>query len=191
MPRDQSRIAADLQASTLADIAKFLEKPFNQAAFDKWLARSMERSKLLQEAFFGTIRWPKSVGRAPGSLASGFVLTLRNHFKIPKTGAGGQDMSEEGYATMPPPTVWEAPDDDAHYRVNYFGYYAKYGYVDRNELHIQIVGSWDNPTKFARYLLPDPFGWGFGSFDGLPIILPETTVDQHFLTAKAPWVVKM
>src|SRR5262249_55823700 len=191
MSQDHSRIAADLFATTLADVAKFLDKPFNQASFDKWLDRSTERSRLLREAFLGTIRWPKSVGRAPGALSSGFSLTLKNHFIDPVSSRGAGDVSNEGYADMPPPSVWEARDDDTHYRVNYFGYYAKYGHVDRNELTIKIVGQWDNPTKFARFLLPNPLGFRFGSFDGLPIVLDEVTVDQHFLTAKAPWVVKM
>lgn len=191
MPRDQSRIPADFQATTLADLVKFTEKPFNRAAFDKWAAHSVERSRLLRNAFLGSIRWPKSVGRAPGSLASSFSLTLQNHFKIRQTGAGGEDLSEEGDMNMPPPSAWEAPDDEKHYRVNYFGYYATLNlYVLYNALNVKIVGSWDNPTKFARFLLPDPLGFWFGSYDGLPILLDEITVDQHFLTAGAPWVVK-
>jgi hypothetical protein len=187
---DHSRLPADFQTSTLADVKKFGEKPFNQVAFDKWAAHSTERSRLLRNAFLGFIRWPKSVGRASGSLASGFALTLTNHFKVGITGAGGQDMSQEGDANMPPPSVWDAPDDGGHYRVNYFGYYATSGYVQYNALHVKIVGSWDNPTKFARFLLPNPLGRWFGSFDGLPILLEEITVDEHFLTAGAPWVVK-
>jgi hypothetical protein len=43
---------------------------------------------------------------------------------------------------MPPPIVWDAPDDDTHYRVNYFGYCATTGvYIQSNELHVKIVGS--------------------------------------------------
>jgi len=188
----QSRIPADFQARTLADVEKFTEKPFNRAAFDKWVAHSTERSRLLRNAFLGFIRWPKSVGRAPGSLASGFSLTLKNHFKTWKQGLGGEDLSEEGDMNMPPPGVWDAADDDKHYRVNYFGYYATVNLnVLYNELNVKIVGSWDNPSKFARFLLPSPLGFHFGSPDGLPILMDEITVDQHFLTAGAPWVVKM
>jgi hypothetical protein len=50
----------------------------------------------LRNAFLGSIRWPKSVGRVSGSLAGGLSFTLKNHFKVRKTGAGGEDMSEEG-----------------------------------------------------------------------------------------------
>ncbi len=109
-------------------------------------------------------------------------------------------MSTKGDIPLPPPVVWDVPDDDTHYRVNYFGYYATTGaYIQSNALHVKIVGSWDNPSKFARFLLPNPLGFHFGSdvgtADGLPLLLDEIftemTVDQHFLTAGAPWVVKM
>ena len=117
-----------------------------------------------------------------------------------KIGAGGEDLSTKGEVPLPSPIVWDAPDDDTHYRVNYFGYYATTGlYIKSNEIHAKIVGSWDNPSKFARFLLPSPLGFVLGSdvgtADGLPImiddILTQMTVDQHFLTAGAPWVVKM
>lgn len=100
-------------------------------------------------------------------------------------------MVDTGDANMPPPSAWDAPDDETHYRVNYFGYYATTNaIIQYNEVNVKTVGSWDNPTKFARFLLPSPLGFWFGSPDGLPILMPEMTVDQHFLTAGAPWVVK-
>jgi hypothetical protein len=113
-----SRIPVDFQADTLADLVKFGQKPFNSATFGKWAAHSTERAKLLRNAFLGFIRWPKSVGRPTGSLASGFAFTLKNHFVIPIVGAGGEDMSKEGDVDMPPPTAWEAPDLAAPVRPN-------------------------------------------------------------------------
>ena len=187
-----SRIPVDFQADTMADLVKFSEKRFNQAAFDKWAAHSTERSRLLRNAFLGSIRWPKSLGRPSGSLASGFSFDLTNHLENEPTdpggGAGKPDATD---VELPPPSAWDAPDDDKHYRVNYFGYYIPINRYNRyNTLMLKIVGSWDNPTKFARFLLPNPLGRWFWSVDGLPIFLDEMTVAQHFLTAGAPWVVK-
>jgi hypothetical protein len=187
-----SRIDAEFRSRELADLIKVLGKPFNQSTIDKWLGKSSERLGILQDTFWGRIRWPKSLGRSPGNLSDGFTLTLKNHFSLYYAGPGGEIIEKSGWINMAPPNMWDAPDDETHYRVNYFGHYARYNLtVNANELNVEIVGSWDNPTKLRRYLLPSPLGFVFGSFDGHPIVLDEITVEQHYLTPKSPWAVKI
>lgn len=75
-------------------------------------------------------------------------MTLKNHFTVYAVGAGDEIIKKGGWMNMSSPNVWDAADDETHYRVNYFGYYARYNLtVDLNELTFEIVGSWDNPTN--------------------------------------------
>jgi hypothetical protein len=176
-------------ASEFEDIAGVLKHGPRQATIDDWMKASAARQKAFQDTFWGSIRWPKSLGRPAGaSLVGGFSLKLRNHFVIYEAGAGGEIISKDGWMDMPPPYVWEVDDDAEHYHLYYSGRYARYNlYVDKNELEVQIVDPWTNPTGFARYLQPKPLGYYFGSFDGSAIVLDEITVEQHLLGPRPRW----
>jgi hypothetical protein len=56
-----------------------------------------------------------------------------------------------------------------------------------NLLRIQIVGKWTHHITIAGpgYLLPDPLGFTFGSFDGKAIVLDEVTLTYHPLNPDA------
>lgn len=179
----------------IKDLTKLLERPGpTQGFLDKWLIESPERSGVFHDTFWGSIRWPKSLGRSsPATLAEGFSMTLRNHFTIHIVGAGGSDIAKEGWMDMPAPYAWDVADDSEHYRVNYSGYYSRYNaFVDRNELRLTIAGSWTNPSKVGpRFLLTNPLGYVFGSFDGHPIVLDEITVESHLLQPVPVWSVRL
>ena len=179
----------------LQNIRKVLDSPGpTQVALDKWLTESPERDGVFHDTFWGSIRWPKSLGRSSAkALADGFSMTLRNHFTIHEVGAGGADIVKDGWMEMAAPNMWDVADDSEHYRVNYSGYYARYNlYVDLNELKVTIAGSWTNPSKFgARFLLPNPLGYVFGSFDGHPIVLDEITVESHLIQPVPVWSVRL
>src|SRR5215469_13728432 len=135
----------------LKSLSKVLDHPApTQVALDKWLTESPERGGVFHDTFWGSIRWPRSVGRSSAkTLAEGFSMTLRNHFTTHTVGAGGVDIVKEGWRKMPAPNMWDVADDSEHYRINYSGYYTRYNlYVDRNELKVAIAGSWTNPSKF-------------------------------------------
>ena len=64
--------------------------------FDE-VCESPERDGVFHDTFWGSIRWPKSLGRSSAkALADGFSMTLRNHFTIHEVGAGGADIGEDG-----------------------------------------------------------------------------------------------
>jgi hypothetical protein len=178
-----------LIARELADLkGRLTKQPFTHATLDKWLKEAPDRAKFFQNTFWGSIRWPKTLGRMPGRLSNGFSLKLQNEFDIKSVGAGGEIIDKTGWIDMPSPSMWDADDDETHYRVDYFGSCAKKTLTTvTNRLEIKIVGTWDNPGKFARFLLPNPLGYSFGNFDGRPIVLAEATVEQHLLTPKQPW----
>jgi hypothetical protein len=160
---------------------------------DEWIAASPDRYKVFRDAFWGNIRWPKSIGRSEGaSLADGFSFTFEDHFIDGKATPGGSGEKEEGVHALPTPRLWDADDDADHYRVVYFGYYTEYNaHVDSNHLKVTIAGAWTNPARVPRFLLPNPLGYSFGSFDGSPIVLDDMTVDQHVLIPVPRWSVKL
>jgi len=175
------------------ELSKVLSRTFTKASIDAWLGASADRGKLFRNMFFGTIRWPKSIGRSTGaSLASGFSLKLQYHFATYSFGAGGSVIENDGNVDLPDPTSFDAPDDADHYKVLYNGFYVPYNLiVDRNEMRVTIVGSWTNQLHLRRFLLPNPLGFVFGSFDGHPIVLDEMTVDQHLIAPGTIWSVGM
>jgi hypothetical protein len=185
-----------VRAREFKDLAEMLHKhPLDQPRLDAWVGVSTDRHYVLQDMFFGSIRWPKSIGRSStGTLASGFSLKLRNHFNVYYVGAGGEVIDKDGYMDMPDPTTADVTDDAEHYKVVYSGWYAPYSlYIDRNELHVAINGAWTTPSPRVshRFLLPKPTGFIFGSFDGHPIVLDEITVEEHLLRSESAWSIKM
>lgn len=182
-------------ARELKDLTKLLERPGpTQGVLDKWVVASPERAGIFHDTFWGSIRWPKSLGRSSGAnLWQGFSIALRNHFTIRSVIAGGGEVDREGYMQMAAPYLWDAADDSEHYRVNYSGTYARLNLnTDRNEVAVTIAGSWTNPSRFgAHFLLPSPLGRAFGSFDGQPIVLDETTVELHVLQPVPVWSVEL
>src|SRR5215470_8786951 len=141
-----------------------LSHAFTQASLDRWMAAAADRLKLFEEMFWGTIRWPRTLGRSAGAaLADGFTLSLQYQSLSAVAVGGGAVEVETAWHDLPAPTKWDADDDADHYRVNYAG----------------------------SYRLPDPLGFGFGSLDGRPIVLPEITVVYHILQPISPWMVKL
>ena len=178
-------------ARELKDLYKALAHSFTQSSVDAWLKVSATRPRVFKDTFFGCIRWPKSIGNSvAGSLASGFSLALRNHFVLYQVGPGGEIIEKDGWMDMPTPLMWDGEDDADHYRVNFGGTYAQSSlYVTGNELTVSIVGSWTNRFP-ERFLLPNPLGYIFGSYDGHVIVLDPITVDQHLLGPVPLWSVK-
>src|SRR4029077_13176521 len=81
-----------VRAREFKGLAEMLHKhPLNQPRLDEWVDVSTDRHYVLQDMFFGSIRWPKSIGRSStGTLANGFSFKLRNHFNVYYVGAGGE-----------------------------------------------------------------------------------------------------
>lgn len=186
-----------VRAREFERLAEMLHKhPLTQSHLNEWIRLSPDRHYVLQDMFFGSIRWPRSIGRSStGTLASGFGFKLRNHFNVYYVGAGGEVIDKDGYMNMPDPFASDVTDDADHYKIVYSGWYARYNlYVDRNELSVEINGPWTTPSPRLthRFLLLKPPGFIFGSFDGRPIVLDEITIEQHLFRASEPsWAIKM
>src|SRR5262252_5214925 len=159
-----------------------LSHAFTQASLDRWMAAAADRLKLFEEMFWGTIRWPRTLGRSAGAaLADGFTLSLQYQSLSAVAVGGGAVEVETAWHDLPAPTKWDADDDADHYRVNYAGFYRRTTLnVTGNKLSVAIAGRWINPL-----------GFGFGRLDGRPIVLPEITVVYHILQPISPWMVKL
>jgi len=182
-----------LRQRELASLVGTLAHPFTQASMDRWVDASAVRNDLFQDCFWGTIRWPRSLGRpTSANLTDGFLLRLQFQYAAYEAGQTDDEPSDQGWRDLPTPTMWEAEDDDEHYRLIYSGFYIPLRLqVDKNKLDVTVVGKWTNPTLLPRYLLPNPLGHVFSSVDGRPIVLDEITVEQHLLGTMARWAVKI
>jgi hypothetical protein len=184
----------DVRRRELESLAGTFTHPFTQVNIDRWVAAVAGRDRLLHDCFWGTIRWPRSLGRTTSAnLANGFSLRLQFQYADYNAGKSGDEPDEQDWRDLPTPAMWEAEDDSEHYRLIYAGSYIPLNvHVDKNRIDVTIVGKWTNPTLLPRYLLPNPLGFQFSSVDGSPIVLEEITVEQHLLLAGVPrWAVKM
>ncbi|HVO88007.1 MAG TPA: hypothetical protein VMV45_05665 [Casimicrobiaceae bacterium] len=177
----------------LAALKDVLGHPFTHASIRQWTQVSLERRLAFKDFFWGCIRWPRSIGRSKGaSLADGFALSVAYRTDEYADGGGGSLATKEGWHDLPAPLLWDAQDDAEHYRVNFAGTYAEYNlYINANRLEVKIAGAWTHPYPLPRFLLPQPLGYWFGSFDGSPIVLDDITVEQHLIEGLHPWAVKM
>ena len=195
MPKDNPKqpfpLGNKVIAAQITSLHKVLASPFTPGSIESWIKASAARQGIFHDTFFGCIRWPKSIGRSTGkSLADGFSLTLRNHFSIYEAGPDGEIIEKDGWINMPAPSMSDAADDDQHYRVNFSGNYAQYNlYTNQNELSVSIIGPWTN-TFAGCFLLPNPLGYIFGSFDGRVIVLDPITVEQHLKQVVPVWSIR-
>jgi hypothetical protein len=187
MPTNQGRpspfVDPRVKTKELGNLGHVLANPFSQSTINDWVGASSDRQKVAEDMYFGTIRWPKSVGRSTApTLSQGFNLVCVARQTISSHVAGGADRLDHLFVTLAPPLVWDVADDDEHFRVNYAGYGMRtHDIDDYNNLQVYIAGSWTGPVRVTgRFRLPDPLGHYFYDL-GSPVALSETTVREHRL----------
>jgi hypothetical protein len=90
----------------LGNLGHVLANPFSQSTINDWVGASSDRQKVAEEMYFGTIRWPKSVGRSTApTLSQGFNLVCVARQIISSHVAGGADRLDPLFLTLPPPLV--------------------------------------------------------------------------------------
>ena len=175
-------------ASDLHSLGSLLSHRLTHSAFQTWVSAETGRLQALQDMFFGAIRWSKSYGRSMGAtLAMGFSIVGQFH-TIDPVDEGGHINMNHRWRPLDPVTLWDAPDDDTHHHVNYFGYYRRFSaHVLANKIDVAVAGRWTRPVQVVGpgYLLPNPLGFVFGRFDGTPIFLDEIVLDFHPLLRSA------
>jgi hypothetical protein len=185
MPTKQGRPSPFVDPKTktkeLRNLGHVLKHPFTQSTINNWVGASGDRQKVAEDMYYGTIRWPKSVGRSTGpTLSQGFNVVCVAQQVISSHIAGGADKVDTLTITLAPPLVWDVADDDEHFRVNYAGYGLRsHDIGDYNNLQVYIAGVWTRQVRVTgRFLLPDPPGYYFRD-NGVPVVLPEITVREH------------
>jgi len=182
----RSPTPATVAAGDLQSLETLLSHRLTDAALQDWLSAARSGFQALQDMFFGAISWPKSYGRSgSGTLASGFSIIGQFHAIDPVDEGGGINPSDT-WRPLDPVTLWDAPDDDTHHHVNYYGFYRRFNaYVLANKIDVKLTGRWTHPLQLVGpgYLLPNPLGFVFGRFDGRPIFLDEIVLDFHPILA--------
>lgn len=109
----------------LASFQDLLDQPMTEPRFKRWATEISGRdvllvSETLAGTLWGTIRWPKSLGRPRGATFAGAFELEHIHWQRVL------DMSPDGTARFvdlvaphPAPSKWDGPHDDTHYRVSF------------------------------------------------------------------------
>jgi hypothetical protein len=191
--KGQSVLDPRVRDEQIGALAADLARPFTADSIKSWLQVSKARERFFKDFYWCSLRWPRSIGRSAGaSLVDGFSISAQFRAYDYSSAGGGSYPREESWRDLPAPLRWEADDDAEHYRVNLAGTYVEFGaHVDANRIGVQISGTWTNPTHIARFLLPNPLGHYFGSFDGAPIVLDTIDIEQHLIKPVHPWSVRM
>lgn len=161
------------RAQDLADFSDLLNEGHSETRLRSWMTVSAARKAFFSGLTFGTIRWPKSIGRPSSStLAEGFVVQHHSYFSFWYRDLNGQIVEVEGWLPGLTVTVWDGTDDADHYRVNYLFNAAQHK-PNRVAVKFSNIG-WQRPGKSMlygyRWMHPD--GFEFHSNDGSTVLPP-------------------
>jgi hypothetical protein len=128
-PSDSLRETPDidpaLAQAQLASFQHLLDQPMTEPRFHRWtteLGRDdvLLVSQTLGGTLWGTIRWPKSLGRPRGAtLAGAFVVEHVHWDRVLDVTPDGTARFIDILAPHPRPSTWDGPHDDTHYRVSF------------------------------------------------------------------------
>lgn len=164
------------------DLARFSQKlngKYSEARLRAWVNASAARRDSFEGLTFGTIRWPKSIGRPDsGPLAEGFVIDRLFYYDFWYIGLNGEIIEKDGWIRGTPPTVWDGKDDADHFRVNFL---FNAGSRNRVEVSFSKAG-WQRPGKnvLQGYRWMHPRGFEFESDRGLTF-LPPIQIDLRLI----------
>ena len=150
---NQFSLAQDVQRRRL-NLSSLHEVVSRSVAIDRlneWVGVAAERESILQDMVFGTIRWPKSLGRSLGStLASGFSVEhwylLMNWEDL-----GGTFVDISKWIRLPDAFAWDMDDDDDNWQVG-FACVANRRWPNDVAVSFAEHQPWDVPvdSRFAR-----------------------------------------
>jgi hypothetical protein len=137
----------ELREQAFQSLADVLRGPLTVERLRAWSHEDEERRmSLLDGRIFGSIRWPKQVGRSlGGTLASGFDIRHDYHELNWELRPGGQPVETSRWRAGAPPSVWDLPDDAEHYQVGFACWGVK-PWENRVEVRLSDTQPWD--TRF-------------------------------------------
>jgi hypothetical protein len=137
----------ELRDQAFQSLADVLRDPPTVERLRTWTHEDdARRTSLLNGRIFGTIRWPKSVGRSLGAtLSSGFEIRHDYHELDWELGPGGQPVETSRWRTGAPPSLWDLPDDAETYQVGFACWGVK-PWENRVEVRLADDQPWD--TRF-------------------------------------------
>jgi hypothetical protein len=110
----------EVSESDVEILRDLMRAPLTTAGLREWELGSTARGKLLQNSIWGSIEWPKGLGRpATPSLAAAFVIQHTSYWQKWTAEPGGGFVQQDGWISHPTPITWDGPEDDTHYRVSF------------------------------------------------------------------------
>jgi hypothetical protein len=172
--------STELRARELLEFSNLLRSPVSKPQLRKWISVSPLRTQMFADWVWGSIRWPKSLGRPAGNtLAGGFVIKHEWYFEIFVIGRRGEVIEKNGWMEGDAPSVWDAPEQPDHWQVYYF---FKAGKDNRLEVSFSNQGWVDSsPLALASFRGLNPKGFEFPSDGGFTVLPPIAVERRHFI----------
>jgi hypothetical protein len=154
----------DAHEGELKSLQELLVQPVTLPRLEDWISHAIDdRTKFMEDTVWGTIRWPKSVGRSLGpTLASGFLVQhsfLEMNWAVRADGTP-QNLSK--WVLSSEPSLWDMPGDDEHYQVCYMCR-AKRPWLNAVFVRFSDKQSWDSPlfirirSTYRSLVAPKPY----------------------------------
>jgi hypothetical protein len=148
---------------------------------DRLISGHPIRVDLFSETVWGTIQWPKSMGRP-------ITPTLAAAFKIDHTasqiiewGPPGARMSREVPLSTTPLSIWDGPNDSTYYRVTFMGYPS----LHENAINVSFAAGvgWEKRIQVVPgYRIISPSGTAFHHLVGKRTVLETfNVINKPFL----------
>ena len=178
---------SDAQHSLDGLLAK--QDPITPTLLSEFASGSDNRAALLLGSVWGTIRWPKALGRPrTPSISGGFILIHEFQDDDRVDLGGGRSANRAPFRVMPAPNVWDGSSGPDH-RVGFYFFAGDLKLINKNRVTVKLAPvAWDfGPLVSPGTLRLDPYAFGtFGTL-GERVFLPEVTV-RHDPYHRAPFV---
>jgi hypothetical protein len=138
----------DLLVRELANLRVELTRPITGKRLERWMAESAERKYFMLNSVWGTILWPKSIGRPlTPIMASAFDI----EHSIFQTVGGDAPGAQIWDIRLPrvAPSKWDGPDDKGYHRV-YFSSDFSRGHKSEIRVSFATQVKWGGRSQFAE-----------------------------------------
>ncbi|MCU1246257.1 MAG: hypothetical protein JWN02_2167 [Acidobacteria bacterium] len=139
------------------------------------------RVELFAETVWGTIQWPKALGRPiTPTLAAAFKIE-HIAWQVIVWGSQEAPMSQEIALPTAPLSIWDGPNDRDHYRVTFMGRPS----LRENAINVSFAAGvgWEKPVQvIPGYRILSPSGIAFHHLEGKRTVLePFNVINKPFL----------
>jgi hypothetical protein len=152
-----------------------ITKTITDRRLERLISAHPIRVDLFSETVWGTIQWPKSMGRPiTPTLAAAFKID-HTAWQIIEWGPPEARMSQELPLPTTPLSIWDGPNDSNYYRVTFMGYPS----LRENAINVSFAAGvgWEKRIQvIPGYRIISPSGRAFHHLAGKRTVLETFNV---------------